>query len=167
MFKSENSLEKVLTLQVRPEREHLIGFCYEAMGYRLERITRNEHADTMLEFVLEDSASAESETYERCRAILKKIEEIDKQVSYYFLKLDCLVGLIGAVCLGLSVVSLRAGMHVLFTIPLFIGLFGCTITLYLRPVFTRMGMKKYGGEEPALIAELYALLDLKKGGDEV
>lgn len=166
MSKIDNVLEKTLTLQVRPEREQLIGSCYEAMGYRLERITRNEHADTKLEFVLEDPASAEPETLGQCRSILGKLEEIDRQVTYYFLKLDCLVGLIGAVCLGLSVVSLRAGLHVLFTILLILGLFGCSITLYLRPLFTRMGMKKYGGEEPALIAELYALLDLKAGGDE-
>ena len=158
-----DSPKERLTVQVKPEREKLVRLCYERLGYRPATVKRDEHADTQLEFVLEDAASCDPQRMERCEAILGKLTEIDRQVTYYFLKLDCLVGLVGAACLGLSVVALRAGVHWLFTVLLIAGLFGCTITLYLRPVFTRMGMKKHGGEEPAMLAELLALLN--EGGE--
>ena len=166
MGSKADMLEQTLTLLVRPERERLVCLCYEALGYRLDKIRREEHADTQMVFQLDDVTSADPARILQCRSILEKIEAIDKQVTYYFLKLDCLVGMIGAACLGLSFAALHAGQHVFFTILLILGIFGCTVTLYLRPVFTRMGMKKYGGEEPVLIAELWSLLDLKDGGEE-
>ena len=158
--------EKVLILQVSPGREELVRACYEALGYQLEKVTREEHADTQMIFLLEAPASADPAKIQQCRSVLDRLEAIDKRVTYYYLRLVCLVGLIGAVCIGLSFAALRAGQHALFTVLLILGIFGCTITLYLRPLFTGMGMRKYGGEEPALIVELQSLLNNKDGGEE-
>ena len=157
--------EKVLILQVSPGREELVRSCYEALGYQLEKVGREEHADTQMIFLLEDPASADPAKIQQCRSVLDRLEAIDRRVTYYYLQLVCLVGMVGAVCLGLSFAALWAGQHALFTVLLIAGIFGCTVTLYLRPLFTGMGMKKYGGEEPALIAELQSLLKNNKGGE--
>ena len=161
-----NSLEKTISLSVRPEREKLVCSCYEALGYHVEKAERREHENTQVTLVYAGTASLDTAGQEHCRALLERLEAIEKQVIYYYLKLVCGVGLAGAACIGLSFAALHFGQHALFTILLILGIFGCTITLYLRPLFTGMGLKKYGGEEPALIAELQALLDLKDGGDK-
>lgn len=158
--------EKVLVLQVSPEREELVRSCYETLGYQLEKVVREEHADTQMIFLLEDPALADMAKMKQCRSVLGKLEAIDRRVTYYYLQLVCLVGLTGAVCIGLSFAALRAGQHALFTVLLILGIFGCTVTLYLRPLFTGMGMRKYGGEEPALIAELQSLLKNNEGGEK-
>lgn len=158
--------EKVLVLQVSPGREELVRSCYETLGYQLEKVKREEHADTQMIFLLEDPALADLAKIQKCRSVLGKLEAIDKRVTYYYLQLVCLVGLIGAVCIGLSFAALRSGQHALFTVLLILGIFGCTVTLYLRPLFTGMSMRKYGGEELALIAELQSLLKNNEGGEK-
>lgn len=152
--------EERLSLSVGPERESLVCACFEKLGYRLESKKEEPHADSTLTFMLEDPVAFDSERMERCQTLLKKLQEIDRRVTRYFLQLDCLIGLIGAICIALSFTALRARLQGLFTILLVLGLFGCTITLYLRPLFTRMGRRKFAGEEPALLSELQALLDL-------
>lgn len=161
-----NGPEKVWVLAVNPERETLIRSCCEALGYRLEKTRREEHADTELIFLLEDPALADPAKIRQCSDVFGQLAAIDRQVTRYYLEKVCLVGLAGAVCLGLSFAALRAGLHTLFTLLLLLGIFGCTITLSLRPLFTDMGRKKLGGGEPALIAELQALLNPDNGGNE-
>lgn len=165
MEKNGSIPERELSLRVGPEREALTRACCEKLGYRMAELRREEHSDTELRFVLERPESYDSGKMERCRGILGKLGEIDKKVTRYFLKLDCLIGLMGAICIGLSFAALRAGVQWLFTVLLALGIFGCTITLYLRPVFTRMGREKYAGEEPALLAELEAILDSHGEGE--
>lgn len=157
--------EKVWVLQVNPEREELICSCCEALGYRLEKARHEDHADTELIFLLEDPALADPAKLRQCGTIFEQLAEINRQVTRYYLEKVCLVGLAGAFCLGCSFAALWAGLHALFTILLLLGIFGCTITLSLRPLFTGMGRKKLGGGEPALIAELQTLLNLNDGGD--
>ena len=151
-------------MQIRPEREALFSSCYKAMGYRLEDAKRADHMDTQLTFRSEDPNAMDPERKNKAEALLAKLLEIDQRVTRYYLQLVCLVGMIGAACIGCSFIALKADLHILFTLLLLIGIFGCTITLYLRPLFTRWGMRKYGTEEPALIAELEELLGI--GGEE-
>lgn len=161
-----NAPEKVWVLQVNPEREELICSYCEALGYRLEKAKHEEHADTELIFLLEEPALADPAKLRQCAAVFEQLAAIDRQVTRYYLKKVCLVGLAGAFCLGLSFAALQAGLHVLFTLLLLLGIFGCTITLSLRPLFTGMGRKKLAGEEPALLAELDVLLKQNNGGYE-
>lgn len=158
--------EKIWVLQTSPDREELICSCCKALGYLLEKVKREEHADTELIFLLADPASADPKKIRQCGILFEQLAEIDRQVTRYYLEKVCLVGLAGAFCLGFSFVALWAKLHALFTLLLLLGLFGCTITLSLRPLFTGMGRKKLGGKEPALIAELAALLKQNDGGDE-
>ena len=90
--------------------------------------------------------------------MFEQLAEIDRRVTRFYLEKVCLVGMAGAFCLGLSFVALRLKLHILFTLLLLLGLFGCTITLSLRPLVTGMGQKKLSGGEAALLAELEALL---------
>ena len=171
MTEKTSGPEKIWVLQTSPEREELICSCCEALGYRLGKAKREEHTDTELIFLLTDPASADPDKIRQCGVLFARLAAIDRRVTRYYLEKVCLVGLAGAFCLGFSVAALRVGLHALFTLLLILGIFGCTVTLYLRPLFTGMGRKKLGGEEPALIAELAALLkrnDEKQidGGDE-
>lgn len=152
------------TLSVPPEREQLVLSCYEKLGYQTESVVRDEHGDTKITFCLQDADAFDPERAARVDAIFAELFAIDRQVMLYYLKRVCLVGLIGAACIGLSFSALHFHVHWLFTVLLLIGIFGCTITLSLRPLFTRMGMRQYGETEPALLAELNALLHLD-GGD--
>ncbi len=151
-------------MHVRPEREELICSTCEALGYRLQEAKRADHMDTELLFQLEDPEAVSNSCRAKAESLLARLMQLDAQVTRYYLKLVCLVGMVGAACLGFSFAALKADLHILFTLLLIIGIFGCTITLYLRPLFTRMGMKKYGSEESAIIAELDSLLRI--GGED-
>ena len=65
-----------------------------------------------------------------------------------------MVGMAGAVCIGLSFLFLHLGWHIVFTLSLLLGLCGCSVTLALRPLLTRMGLRKLGGEIPSLEEKL-------------
>ena len=153
-----NGPEKIWVIEAKPEREELVCSCCAALGYRLEKARRDEHADTELIFLLEDAALADAEKIRQCSAVFEQLAEIDRRVTRFYLEKVCLVGMAGAFCLGLSFVALRLKLHILFTLLLLLGLFGCTITLSLRPLVTGMGQKKLSGGEAALLAELEALL---------
>ena len=156
--------KEMKTVSVPPEREQLVLTYYEKLGYKTESVMRDEHGDTRITFCLQDAGAFDPKRTARVEAILAELFAIDRQVTLYYLKRVCLVGLAGAVCIGLSFLALHFHVHWLFTALLLIGIFGCTITLSLRPLFTRRGMRQYGEKEPALLAELNALLHLD-GGD--
>lgn len=89
---------------------------------------------------------------------MQEIEVIDSKVIRYYLERVVLVGLAGAVCIGLSFLFLHLHIHIAFTLFLLVGLTGCTVTLALRPLFTSMGLKKLGADIPELESRLRALL---------
>ena len=45
-----NGPEKIWVIEAKPEREELVCSCCAALGYRLEKARRDEHADTELIF---------------------------------------------------------------------------------------------------------------------
>lgn len=152
---------KQLKIQVRGERETLTVQCYEAFGW--QAVSRSKESDasplTNIVFVREEVESTDiAEKRAQCEAVLAEIEVIDKKVERYYLERVVLVGLAGAVCIGLSFLFLHLGLHVVFTLSLLLGLFGCSITLALRSPFTRLGLRKLGGDIPALEAKLAAIL---------
>lgn len=157
---------KNLTLQVRQEREALYTECYESLGYIRVRGTSQGQASTTSEtvFIREgDEPEAVTERRKRCEAVLADIEVIDAKVERYYLERVVLVGMAGAACIGLSLLFLHFGWHIAFTLSLLVGLFGCSITLSLRPVFIHMGLKPFGGEILKLEAKLRAILAEKEG----
>ncbi len=151
-----------LTISVRQGRESVTENCYAALGW--QAISRSKESDTSpftrTVFVREEPESAGvAKKRARCEAVLAEIEEIDRRVERYYLERVVLVGLAGAVCIGLSFLFLHLGWQVAFTLSLLLGLFLCSITLALRPPFTRMGLRKLGGDVPALEAKLAAILE--------
>ena len=159
-------MAKQLTIQVRSEREHLTIQCYEALGWQETGRSKESDASPQTNLVL-TRESPESPTDAakriRCEAVLQEIEAIDKKVERFYLERVVLVGMAGAACIGLSFLFLRLGWHVVFTLSLLAGLFGCSITLALRPPFTRLGLQKLGGEIPALEEKLCAILADEEG----
>ena len=156
---------KELTLRVRQEREALYTECYEALGYTKIGSTRESDVSTILNtvFVREnDEPERVADRRARCEAVLADIEKIDAKAERYYLERVVLVGMAGAACIGLSFLFLHFGWHIPFTLSLLAGLFGCSITLALRSPFTRMGMKRFGGELPQLEARLRAILAEKE-----
>ena len=158
---SEN--DQRLSLQVVPEQEGLVQGCYEALGYKLEACRPQDHGDTTLVFRLEEKAAFNEEKFIRCRELLGRLDTMNRQAVRYYLHLVCGVGLAGAVSIGLSFVALQAGIQWLFVVLLLLGLFGCTVTLYLRPSIYKLWMKKHGGEVPGILAELESLLGIRLG----
>ena len=159
-------IEKTLELRVRAEREKLICACYEALGYTHIKTTREGDASIMLKavFVREEAEPKEvGDRRERCEAVLAEIESIDAKAERYYLERVVLVGMAGAACIGLSFLFLHFGWHIAFTLALLAGLFGCSITLALRPVFIRMGLARFGGELPQLERKLHAILAEQEG----
>lgn len=161
-MKDKNEKE-TKTVSVPPERETLVLSCYEKLGYQTESVVRDEHGDTKITLCLQDADAFDPARAARVDAIFAELFAIDRQVMLYYLKRVCLVGLAGAICIGLSFLALHFRVHWLFTALLLIGIFGCTITLSLRPLFTRRGMQRYGEQEPALLAELNDLLHMDEG----
>ena len=157
--------EEQITVHVRPDREELIRSCCESLGYRTETVTRQAHGDTEILFRPETPIPAGSSLPEEIRSLLRELDDIDRTVDRYFLKRDVLVGMAGAASIGASFVMLHYDQQVLFVIFLALGIFGCTIPLYLRPYFTRKGMEKYGRREPEILAEIETLLQ-KDGGED-
>ena len=161
MANGEIGQEK-LTRWVRQERETLTNECYAALGWRVWSRTKENSASPMAKtvFVREDTEPATlAAKRARCEAVLAEIEVIDKNVERYYLERVVLVGLAGAVCIGLSFLFLHLGLHVVFTLSLLLGIFGCSITLALRLPLTRLGLRKLGGGIPALEARLAAILE--------
>ena len=153
-------IQKERMIQIRPELEEIISSTCEALGYQLMEAKRAPHMDTQLIFQLENAEAVDDRCREKAEGLLARLMDVETQLIHYYLKLVCLVGMIGAACLGFSFTALKADLHILFTLLLIVGIFGCTITLYLRPLLIRMGLKKYGPEEDAIIDELNSLLDL-------
>ncbi len=159
------NMEKLI-LQVRGEREALTAECFEVLGWM--EVSRSRESDTSpvtnTVWVREDEESpALTEKRTRCQAVLEEIEAIDRRVERYYLERVVLVGMAGAACIGLSFLFLHLGLHILFTISLLLGLFGCSITLALRPLLTRIGLRKLGGDIPALEAKLRMILAEEEG----
>ena len=151
-----------LTISVRQGRESVTENCYKALGWQV--ISRSKENDTSpftrTVFVREDPDPSDiAAKRARCEAVLAEIEVIDRRVERYYLERVVLVGLAGAVCIGMSFLFLHLGWHVAFTLSLLLGLFLCSITLALRPPFTRMGLRRLGGDVPALEAKLAAILE--------
>lgn len=163
MQEEGNTPQEQIDVRVPSSREQMVCTCMEAIGYRMNTMNRGENIDTEIHLKMEHP-----EQYDRVRAekmveLFRRLEAIDQKVTVYFLKWDCLIGLIGAICIALSFFALRAGMQPLFVVLLLLGIFGCTITLYLPAVFTRMGREKYAREEPAILRELETTLGLQEG----
>ncbi len=150
---------EILRVTVPPEREALVREYCEAFGYRIIGEEHPEHGDMEFIFHPEDPKRPKDERYQKASQVFEKIKEIDGKVRVYYLKRVVLVGMAGAALIGLSFAALHYHQQVLFAILLMLGIFGCTITLYLRPLFTKYGMKKYGAEEQELLAELRKLLE--------
>ena len=151
-----------LTVSVRQGRESVTENCYKALGW--QAISRSKESGTSpltnTVFVREEVESTDiAEKRGRCEAVLAEIEVIDKKVERYYLERVVLIGLAGAVCIGLSFLFLHLGLHVVFTLSLLLGIFGCSITLALRSPLTRLGLRKLGGGIPALEARLAAILE--------
>lgn len=156
---------KSLTLWVRQERKALYKECYEALGYTRVSGTREEQAVASETVFVREGEEPEvvENRRKRCESVLADIEAIDAKVERYYLERVVLVGLAGAACIGLSFLFLHLGWHIVFTLSLLVGLFGCTVTLALRPAFTRMGLKRFGGEVPELETKLRAIFTEKEG----
>ncbi len=157
---------KQLTVQVRAEREALTAECFEVLGWM--EASRSRESDTSpvtnTVWVREDEESAaQAEKRARCQAVLGEIEAIDRRVERYYLERVVLVGMAGAACIGLSFLFLHLGLHILFTTSLLLGLFGCSITLALRPLLTRMGLRELGGDIAVLEAKLRMILTEEEG----
>ncbi len=156
---------KELVRQVRSEREDLTLQCYEELGWQI--VDRSKANDTspvtkMIFVRVEEELSTEAEKRTRCEEVLERIEAIDAKAERYYLERVVLVGLAGAACIGFSFLFLHLGWHILFTLSLLAGLFGCSITLALRPPFIRMGLKRFGEEIPHLEEKLHAILTEKE-----
>lgn len=154
-----------LTLRVRQEREALYTECYETLGYIQVKGVPEDQASMISKVVFareEEETGAVADRRKRCEAVLADIEAIDAKVDRYYLERVVLVGLAGAACIGLSFLFLHFRWHIAFTLSLLVGLFGCTITLALRPIFTRMGLRRFGGEVPGLEEKLRAILAEKE-----
>lgn len=157
--------EEPITVHVRPDREELIRSCYESLGYRTETVTRQAHGDTEILFRLETPKPAGSSLPEEIRSLLQDLDGIDRTVDRYYLKRDVLVGMAGAASIGAAFIMLHYDQQVLFVVFLALGIFGCTIPLYLRPFFTKRGLKKYGQREPEILAKIEELIG-KDGGND-
>lgn len=151
-------------LDVRTERIPLYINCYETLGYRLKSQTAIEGNDDFENLCFEQtSPECQNKQLETdCEAILKEIGEIDTRVHFFYLQRVVLVGMIGTGCIALSIFLLLHHLQVLFTIFLLLGLFGCTITLGLKPFFLNLGREKLGSRLPELLQELNALLERTK-----
>lgn len=150
-------------------REKLYMECYESLGFHVWSRTRESNTSDHVEltFRREDEETKEGAVLRRrCEDILCEIEAIDKKAVRYYLERVVLVGLIGALCIGLAFLFLHFHIHIAFTIFLLIGLTDCTVTLALRPLFTAMGLKKHGATLPELEARLRALMDDAEEGAE-
>lgn len=150
-----------LTLQIRQERKALTEGCYQTLGWCVKSRTKESETSSVTDtvFVREDRETADmAEKRTRCEAVLAQIEAIDRQVERFYLERVVLVGMAGAACIGLSFLFLHFGWQILFTFSLLLGLFGCSITLALRPPLTRLGLQVLGGEIPSLEAKLAAIL---------
>ncbi len=162
----------LLCVAVPPEREALVREYCTSFGYRIEKVEHPEHGDVEFYFRPENPGFSENEYFRKASVIFEEIKEIDRKVRIYYLKRVVLVGMCGAACIGLSFAALHFDLHILFTILLVLGIFGCTVTLYLRPFISGFGMKKYGKNEPELLSELKRLLSEaaeasdRKGGDQ-
>lgn len=152
-----------LRLQVIPEQERLVQGCYEALGYRLVSEKPQEHGDTELVMELADESAFEEGKFRRCQELLGRLETLNRRVIRYYLERVVAVGLAGAVCIGLSFLALHFHVQWLFVVLLLLGIFGCTVTLSLRPFFYRQWMKKYGQEVPGILAGLEEALGVKLG----
>lgn len=159
--------EKIL--DVRTERIPLYINCHETLGYRLKSQTEIEGNEDFqkLCFELTSSEYQNKRLEADCEAILKEIEEIDARVLFFYLQRVVLVGMIGAGCIALGILFLLNHLQILFTIFLLFGLFGCTITLGLKPFFLNMGREKLGTRLPELLRKLDTLLkETEKGGED-
>lgn len=159
-------MEKIL--DVRTERTSLYINCYETLGYQLKSQTAIEGNDDFKKLCFHSiSPECQHKPLETdCEAVLKEIEDIDKRIDLFYLQRVVLVGMVGAGCIALSIVFLLHHLQILFTIFLLLGLFGCTITLGLKPLFVNMGSAKLGTQLPELIQKLDALLkETEKGGE--
>lgn len=157
---------KEIQTQVYSQREKLYTECYEALGFHVwSRMKESDtSAFTPITFRREDPESKQDTFLRRkCEDILDKIHQIDAKSERYYLERVVLVGVIGTLCIGLSFLFLHFHIHIVFALLLLIGLVCYTVTLSLRPVFTAMGLRKFGAELPALEAQLYELLG---GADE-
>lgn len=143
-------------------REKLYMECYESLGFHTWSRTRDSDTSNFVEltFRREGGETKTGAVLRRnCEDVLREIESIDKKANRYYLERVVLVGLIGAVCIGLSFLFLHFHIHTAFTAFLLIGLTGCTVTLALRPLFTSIGLKKYGAALPELEGQLRRLMD--------
>lgn len=159
------NMEKLI-LQVRGEREALTAECFRTLGWMEVSLSKESDTSpvTNTVWVRQDEESlALTEKRARCQAVLGEIEAIDRRVERYYLERVVLVGMAGAACIGLSFLFLHLGLHILFTISLLLGMFGCSITLALRPLLTRIGLRKLGGDIPALEAKLRMILAEEEG----
>ena len=147
-----------LRITVPPERETLVREYCETFGYRICREEHPEHGDAEFFFRPEQPELIKDKRYEKASELFEEIKEIDRKVDRYYLKRVVLVGLAGAALIGISFIALHFHQQILFTILLVLGIFGCTITLNLRPFISKFVMKKYGKKEPELLAQLKNLL---------
>ena len=146
--------EKIL--DVRTERIPLYINCHETLGYRLKSQTEIEGNEDFQKLCFELTSSE----YQNKRL------EIDARVLFFYLQRVVLVGMIGAGCIALGILFLLNHLQILFTIFLLFGLFGCTITLGLKPFFLNMGREKLGTRLPELLQKLDTLLkETEKGGE--
>lgn len=153
---------KEIKTRTYTRRERLYIECYEAMGFHLWSRTQDSDTSDFVEltFRREDEETKEGAVLRRkCEALLGEIEKIDKKAGRYYLERVVLVGMIGAVCIGLSFLFLHFHLHIVFTSLLLVGLTGCTVTLALKPLFTSLGLKKFGAGLPELETTLRALMD--------
>ncbi len=153
---------KEIQAQVYSQREKLYTECYETLGFHVWSRTRESDTSplTELTFRREDAETKEDALLrQKCEDILDEIKQIDAKAERYYLERVVLVGMVGALCIGLSFLFLHFHIHVVFAMLLLIGLICCTVTLSLRPVFTAMGLQKFGVGLPALEAQLRELLD--------
>lgn len=147
-------------ITIPPEREEIVIASYQSAGFTLADVKRQDHGDTML--IFSPGNDSDPVKLQKCLDLLNRLFETDRKVTIYYLKLDCLIGLFGVLCFILSAFALRSGGQILFTLLLILGVFCCTITLYLRPLFTNMGMKKYGQNDPAILQELLEMIHTGK-----
>lgn len=160
---------KEIKMQVYSQREKLYVECYEALGFHVWNRTRESDTSALVDITFhgEDAETKSNALLRRkCEGILDEIKQIDVKAERYYLERVVLVGLIGALCIGLSFLFLHLNIRIIFAMLLLIGLILCSVTLTLRPLFISMGLKKFGAEIPKLTAQLEELLEEADTGRE-
>lgn len=148
--------------RVYASRETLYTDCFESLGFHVWSRTRESDTSPQIDILFRREAEEtqkEISLRRKCEDILDEIKAIDDKADLYYLKRVVLVGMAGAGCMGLSFLFRYFHMQVVFTLLLLLGILGCTVTLTLRPLFTGMGLKKYGADLPELERRLRELME--------